>query len=89
MTTEDITLILLAILLSYALENIKKLGDYSCPAYCEVNHEHEIKENQYDWNDGSQNAKRKEKKHLHGIKRDDKHSTSEREERTSLHRVCF
>jgi len=37
----------------YALEFGKKLGDYSCPPYCEVNHQHIKKEqiNGYEGND--------------------------------------
>tara|TARA_R100001082_G_C4319512_1_gene140474 strand:- start:584 stop:742 length:159 start_codon:yes stop_codon:yes gene_type:complete len=40
---EDIALIIIAILIHYGIEFGKDMGDYSCPSYCEVKHEH-IKE---------------------------------------------
>ena len=39
----DIIVIVCAVLVHYILEFGKEMGDYSCPPYCEVKHEH-IKE---------------------------------------------
>ena len=38
--SENIALILFAILLHYMLENSVKFADYSCPIYCKVEHKH-------------------------------------------------
>ena len=38
--SETIIIIILAVILHYALENINNIGDYSCPSYCGVDHEH-------------------------------------------------
>ena len=40
---EELIIIILAIFLHYAIEYGSSLGDYSCPSYCEVKHEHIIK----------------------------------------------
>jgi len=77
---------ILAIFVHYALEFGKNMGDYKCPLYCEIKHEHKISEEKLNgrYNDNKY-VKREEGKHLHGIKRDDKHTSSEREEGTGLH----
>ena len=37
---ETIIIIILAIVLHYAIENINNMGEYSCPIHCGVDHEH-------------------------------------------------
>ena len=41
---DEIIIIICAVLMHYALEFGKKLGDYSCPEYCKVKHKHINKE---------------------------------------------
>ena len=50
-----IAILVLAVGLHYVLEYTTDINNsnYSCPSYCEVDHEHLIKENKDDRNDNS------------------------------------
>ena len=45
---EDLIIILLAIAIHYAIEYGNNLGDYTCPDYCKVKHEHKITKEKLD-----------------------------------------
>ena len=45
---ETLVLIILAISLHYALDYLGDLNEIDCPDYCEVDHEHVIKEKEFD-----------------------------------------
>jgi hypothetical protein len=75
---DEIVVIILSILTHYTLEFGKDMGDYECPVYCEVKHEHKIsKEKLNDWNNGYNNVERQEEEHLYGTEWDDKYTSSE------------
>ena len=48
MINETVILVILAIGLHYIIDNMKDLGDYTCPYYCEVDHIHKIEEGKFD-----------------------------------------
>jgi hypothetical protein len=45
---DDIIIIIFSIAIHYILEFGKDMGDYECPVYCEINHEHIKQEEKYE-----------------------------------------
>ena len=48
MINETVILVILAIGLHYLIEEMKDMGDYTCPYYCGVDHIHKIEKREFD-----------------------------------------